>query len=186
MKIYIKFMVSLRCKLIVKEILDNLKIDYTTIELGMVECKDKIDADTLSYFDKAIRVYGLEVLDDSKAILVDRIKSLIIELVHYTDEMPNVKYSVFISEHLGYNYTYLASLFSEVKGVTIEQFIISHKIERVKELIIYNELSLTEISYLLNYSSVAHLSKQFTKVTGLTPTFFKQLKVKKRTNLEDI
>lgn len=186
MKIYIKFMVSLRCKLIVKEILDNLKIDYTTIELGMVECKNRLDADTVAYFDQAIRVYGLEVLEDSKAILVDRIKSLIIELVHYTDEIPNVKYSVFISEHLGYNYTYLASLFSEVKGVTIEQFIISHKIERVKELIIYNELSLTEISYLLNYSSVAHLSKQFTKVTGLTPTFFKQLKVKKRTNLEDI
>ena len=186
MRIYIKFMVSLRCKMIVKEILDSLNIEYLTLELGVVDLKKSLEAEMISNFDKALRKYGLEVLEDKKAILVDRIKNLVVEMIHYDDELPNVKYSVYISEKLDHNYTYLANLFSEVKGITIEQFIISHKIERVKELIIYDELSLTQISCLLNYSSVAHLSKQFKKVTGLTPSFFKHLKVRKRLNLEDL
>lgn len=172
--------------MIVKEELSKLGIEYIKIDLGVVELIHPISDEIKSKFGEAIKKYGLEILEDKNAILVDKIKSLIIELVHYTDEIPNVKYSVFISEKLGYNYTYLANLFSEVKGTTIEHFIINHKIERVKELIIYNEMNLTQISYLLNYSSVAHLSKQFKKVTGLTPTFFKNLTVRKRTNLEDI
>jgi AraC-like DNA-binding protein len=107
-------------------------------------------------------------------------------MVHYSDELPKVNYSDYISEKLGYDYTYLANTFSEVKGITIQQYIIIHKIERVKELLIYDELSLTEISYKMHYSSVAHLSNQFKKITGLTPTFFKQLKDKRKQNLEDL
>jgi AraC-like DNA-binding protein len=107
-------------------------------------------------------------------------------MIHYSDEVPKVNYSEYISEKLNYNYTYLSNLFMEVKGITIQQFIILNKIDRVKELLLYNELSLTEISYKLNYSSVAHLSNQFKKVTGLSPSFFKQLKQKRNGNLEDI
>jgi AraC-like DNA-binding protein len=107
-------------------------------------------------------------------------------MIHHTDELPKVNYSDYISEKLGYDYTYLANTFSEVKGITIQQFIIMHKIEKVKELLIYDELNLTEISYRLHYSSVAHLSNQFKKVTGLTPTFYKQLKDKRKQNLEDL
>ena len=125
-------------------------------------------------------------MEDKKSILVEKIKTLIIEMIHYTDELPKVNYSIYMSQKLNLNYTYLANLFAEVKGITIEQFIIIHKIERVKELIIYDELSLTEIASLMQYSSVAHLSKQFKKITGLTPSHFKQLKNKRRNPLEDL
>ncbi|HTN36938.1 MAG TPA: AraC family transcriptional regulator, partial [Arachidicoccus sp.] len=125
-------------------------------------------------------------LDDKKSVLIEKIKNLIIEMVHYTDELPEVNYSEFISEKLGYDYTYLANVFSEVKGTTIQHFIIMHKIERVKELLLYEELNLTEIAFKMHYSSVAHLSSQFKKVTGLTPTFFKKLKDKRRKMLEDV
>jgi len=179
-------MVSLRCKMIAKKELLKLGIECTTIDLGLVESHHPISSEKLALFKSSIERYGLELLEDKKAILVEKIKNIIVEMVHYSDEMPNVKYSVYISEKLDLNYTYLANLFSEVKGITIEQFIISHKIERVKELLIYNELSLTEISYKMDYSSVAHLSKQFKKHTGLTPTFFKKLKENKRKLLEDI
>lgn len=129
---------------------------------------------------------GLELLDDKKSILIERIKSVIIEMIHYSDEVPKVNYSDYISQKLDYDYTYLSNVFSEVKGTTIQQFIINHKIEKVKELLLYDELNLTEISYRLHYSSVAHLSNQFKKVTGLSPTFFKTLKSKRVLNLEDI
>ena len=129
---------------------------------------------------------GLELLDNKKSVLIEKIKSIIIEMIHYSDELPKVNYSDYISEKLGYDYTYLANIFSEVKGITIQQFIIMHKIERVKELLIYDELKLTEISYKLHYSSVAHLSNQFKKITGLTPTFYRQLKDKRKRNLEDL
>jgi AraC-like DNA-binding protein len=126
------------------------------------------------------------LLDDKKSILIEKVKNVIIEMIHYMDEIPKVNYSDYISDKVGYDYTYLANIFSEVKGITIQQFIILHKIEKVKELLIYNELNLTEISYKLHYSSVAHLSNQFKKITGLSPTFYKQLKNKRRENLEDI
>jgi AraC-like DNA-binding protein len=129
---------------------------------------------------------GLELLDDKKAILIEKIKNVIIEMVHYTDELPKMNYSDYISEKLNHDYTYLSNIFSEVKGITIQQYIINHKIERVKELLLYDEMNLTEISYLLNYSSVAHLSNQFKKVTGLSPSFFKQLKQKRNQNLENV
>jgi AraC-like DNA-binding protein len=128
---------------------------------------------------------GLELLDDQRSILVEKIKNVIIEMIHYSDELPNVNYSDYISEKLDYDYTYLANIFSEVKGITIQQFIIIHKIEKVKELLLYDELNITEISYKLHYSSAAHLSNQFKKITGLTPTFYKQLKNKRKKNLED-
>ena len=129
---------------------------------------------------------GLELLDDKKSILIERIKNVIIELIHYSDEIPKVNYSDYISEKLNYDYTYLANIFSEVNGISIQQFIILHKIERVKELLLYNELNLTEISYKLNYSSVAHLSNQFKKITGLSPSFFRKLKKRRTGNLEDL
>jgi AraC-like DNA-binding protein len=129
---------------------------------------------------------GLELLDDKKSILIERIKSVIIELIHYSDEIPKVNFSEYLSEKLHYDYTYLANVFSEVKGTTIQQFIIMHKIEKVKELLLYDELNLTEISYKLHYSSVSHLSNQFKKITGLSPSFFKQLKQKRMKNLEDL
>src|SRR5579862_3648406 len=118
-------------------------------------------------------------MDDKKAMLIEKIRNVIVEMVHYSDDVPRVNFSDYLSEKLNYDYTYLANLFSEVTGITIEHFIIAHKIERVKELLLYDELNLTQISYKLNYSSVAHVSNQFKKVTGLTPTFFKKLKQKR-------
>ena len=130
--------------------------------------------------------FGLELMDDRKSVLIQRIKNVIVEMVHYSEEPLVVNFSVYLSEKLNHDYTYMANLFSEVQGTTIEKFIISHKIERVKELLVYNELNLTEIAYLMHYSSVAHLSAQFKKVTGLTPSYFKQMKDKRRNMLEDM
>jgi AraC-like DNA-binding protein len=186
MKLYIKYMVSLRCKLMVKDELRKLGLQSVHIELGMVELIESISNEQRERLKANLLKSGLVLLDDKKSILIEKIKSLITELIHYTDELPKVTYSDYISEKLGYDYTYLANIFSEVKGITIQQFIILHKIERVKELLIYDELNLTEISYKLHYSSVAHLSNQFKKITGLTPTFYKQLKNKRKKNLEDL
>jgi AraC-like DNA-binding protein len=129
---------------------------------------------------------GLELMDDKKAVLIEKIKNAIIEMVHYKDELLKVNFSDFLSEKLNYDYTYLANLFSETQGTTIEKFIIAHKIERVKELIIYDEFNLTEIAWMMHYSSVAHLSNQFKKITGLTPSHFKQLKDKRRQAIENV
>ncbi len=184
MKIYIKFMVSLRCKMLVISELEKLGLMHGEVELGEVEVHpDLSDSDRLALKVALLRA-GLELMDDKRAILVERIKQVVIEMVHYADEQPKVNFSDHLSEKLQLDYTYLANLFSEVKGVTIEQFIIAHRIERVKELMLYDELNLTEIAYKLNFSSVAHLSNQFKKVTGLTPSFFKQLKHKRVQNLE--
>jgi len=185
-KLYIKFMVSLRCKIIVKETLEQLGLKHMAVELGMVEVLDTISDEQRNALRSELLRSGLELLDDKRSILIERIKNVITEMIHYSDELPKVNYSDFISEKLGYDYTYLSNIFSEVKGVTIQQFIIDNKIERVKELLLYDELNLTEISYKLHYSSVAHLSNQFKKVTGLSPSFFKQLKQKRKGNLEDI
>lgn len=179
-------MVSLRCKMVVKEELKALGIKHAIVELGMVDLLDDLDPSQREKLKVALLKSGLELMDDKKAILIEKIKNVITELIHFTDEVPKVNFSDFLSEKLGYDYTYLANIFSEVKGITIEHYIIAHKIEKVKELLLYDELNLSEISYKLNYSSVAHLSNQFKKVTGLTPTFFKNLKSKKRKSLDNM
>lgn len=186
MKLYIKYMVSHRCKLIVKEAVEKLGMHYTSLDLGVIEITEDPTAEQRDALREFLRHSGLELLDDKRSILIDRIKTLIIEMIHYSDELPNVNYSDYISEKLNYDYTYLSNIFSEVKGITIQHFIILHKIERVKELLLYDELNLTEISYKLHYSSVAHLSNQFKKITGLTPSFFRKLKQKRTGNLEDL
>ncbi len=186
MKIYIKYMVSLRCKMMVKTELDKLGILYKQIDLGTIETFETIDDEQREKLKKNLLKSGLELLDDKKSILIEKIKNVITEMIHYSDELPNVNYSDYISEKLDLDYTYLANTFSEVKGITIQQFIIINKIEKVKELLLYDELNLTEISNKLHYSSVAHLSNQFKKITGLTPSFYKQLKQKRKKNLENM
>ena len=186
MKIYIKFMVSLRCKLLVKELLKKLGLRHGEIELGMVELLEPLHEEQREKLKYYLLQSGLELMDDKKSILIEKVKNLIVEMIHYSEEFPKVSYSEYISEKLGYDYTYLANTFSQVKGITIQQFIILHKIERVKELLLYDELNLTEISYMLQYSSVSHLSSQFKKITGLTPTFFKNLKQQRKKNLEAV
>lgn len=179
-------MVSIRCKMVVKPALENLGLHYSKVDLGEVEIIGHIAPEQRDQLKRILLGSGLELMDDKKAILIERIKTIIIEMIHYSEESPKVNFSDFLSERLNHDYTYLANLFSETTGVTIEHFIIAHKIERVKELLIYDELTLTEISYRMNYSSVAHLSNQFKKVTGLTPTFFKQLKNKRRSSLNNV
>ena len=186
MNLYVKYMVSLRCKMMVKEELKNLGLHYVSVDLGMVEIMEEMTQEQHDLLKKNLLRSGLELLDDKRAILIEKIKNVIIEMIHYSDELPTTNYSEYISEKLDYDYTYLSNIFSEVKGITIQQFIINHKIERVKELLLYDELNLTEISYKLHYSSVAHLSNQFKKVTGLSPSFYKHLKQKRKGNLENI
>ena len=186
MKLYIKFMVSLRCKMMVKDELKKLGLNYVIVDLGKVEILEDITQEQRERLSKNLLKSGLELLEDKKSILIEKIKNVITEMIHYSDELPKINYSDYISEKLNYDYTYLANIFSEVKGITIQQYIIIHKIERVKELILYDELSLSEISYKLHYSSPAHLSNQFKKITGLTPSFYKQMKQKRDKNLENM
>lgn len=186
MKLYIKYMVSLRCKMVVKDALDNLGLHPIMIDMGIVEIAEELSESQREKLKKVLLFSGLELMDDKKSMLIEKIKNVIIEMVHYSEEMPKVNYSDYISQKLGQDYTHMSKIFSEVKGITIEHFIIFHKIERVKELLLYDELNLTQISYILDYSSVAHLSKQFKKITGLTPSYFKQLKNKRRNNLDAI
>jgi AraC-like DNA-binding protein len=170
----------------VKEELQNLGLNPVSVELGVVELQSDISDNQLELLAKNLNKGGLELLDDKKNILVEKIKSVIIEMVHHSEKSPKVNDSNYISEKLNYDYTYLSNTFSEVKGITIQQYIIMHKIERVKELLLYDELTLTEIAWKMNYSSVAHLSNQFKKVTGLAPTYFKELKQKRERNLESL
>jgi len=179
-------MVSLRCKMFVKDELKKIGMNNVTIELGMVDIHDEITDEQINTFNENLKKGGLELLDDKRNILVEKIKSTIIDMVHFSDEHPKINDSDYLSEKLGYDYTYLSNTFSKVKGITIQQFIIQHKIEYVKELLLYDELNLTEIAWKLNYSNVAHLSNQFKKVTGLTPTYFKELKNKRIKNLENL
>jgi AraC-like DNA-binding protein len=169
--------------MVVKSELDKLGLHYGVVELGEVDIMEDISSGQLSELNTGLKKAGLELMDDKKSILVEKIKTLIIELVHYTDEQIKVNLSDYLSGKLNYNYTYLANIFSEVKGTTIEQFYLTHKIERVKELLVYGELNLTEIAWKLHYSSVAHLSNHFKKKTGLTPSQFKNLKIKNRNTL---
>jgi AraC-like DNA-binding protein len=186
LKLYIKFMVSLRCKMMVQEELKKIGLKYVTVDLGVVDILEDITPEQNELLKANLLKSGLELLDNKKSILIEKIKNVITEMIHYSDELPKVNYSDYISEKLGYDYTYLSNIFTEVKGITIQQFIIIHKIERVKELLLYDELNLTEIAWKLHYSSVAHLSNQFKKITGLTPSFYKQLRQKRKGNLENV
>ena len=169
--------------MVVKSELDKLEIPYSAVELGEVEITEKISKDQLDNLSVALKMTGLELMEDNKKILVEKIKTIIIELIQYNDEQIKINLSGYLSEKLNYNYIYLSNLFSEVKGTTIEQFYLANRIEKVKELLAYDELNLTEIAWKLHYSSVSHLSNQFKKMTGLTPSHFKNLKHKKRTPL---
>lgn len=179
-------MVSIRCKMIVKEELKALGLHYVNVNLGEVEIMEDITTEKREQLQLALLKSGLELMEDKKAMIIEKIKNIIIEMVHYEEELPKTNFSEYLSEKMEYDYTYLANMFSETEGTTIEHFIILHKIERIKELILYNELNMTEIAAKLHYSSVSHLSNQFKKITGLTPSFFKSLKHKKRTMLENV
>lgn len=178
-------MVSLRCKMVVKDELAKLGLHLVVVDLGSVQITEDISNEDREKLRVNLLKSGLELMEDKRSILIEQIKGVIIEMIHYSEETPKVNYSDYISEKLNYDYTYLSNIFSEVKGITIQQFIIVNKIERVKELLLYDEMNLTEISYKLNYSSVAHLSNQFKKITGLSPSFYKQLKQKRHSNLEN-
>jgi AraC-like DNA-binding protein len=187
MKLYIKYMVSHRCKLVVMSALDGLGLHYGTVELGEVKVVENITQEQHDQLAITLMKLGLELMDNQKAILIEKIKNIIIEMVHYADEVPRVNFSDYLSEKLDFNYTYLANLFSQTTGTTIEHYFIIQRVERVKELLLYDELNISEISYRLNYSSVAHLSSQFKKVTGLTPSYFKKIRqFRRRISLEDL
>ncbi len=172
--------------MVVKSELSKLGLHYAAVELGEAEVMEDISTEQMQRLGVALKKTGLQLMDDKKSILVEKIKTIIIELVHYTDDQIKTNLSDYLSEKLNYNYTYLANLFSEVKGTTIEKFYLAHKIEKVKELLVYDELNLTEIADKLHYSSVAHLSNQFKKMTGLTPSHFKNLKHKRRGTLGNV
>jgi len=186
LKLYIKHMVSNRCKTAVKEELKKTGLHFIVVELGEVEIMEDISTEQREEIKAALLLTGLELMDDKRSILIEKIKNAVIEMIHHSSEQMKTNFSAYLSEKLNHNYTYLANLFSEVQGTTIEQFIISHKIERIKELIIYGDMNITEIAWEMNYSSVAHLSNQFKKATGLSPSHFKNLKDKRRNPIEEI
>ena len=186
MILYIKNMVSLRCKMMVAEELMTMGIKYLDIDLGIVEIPEEITYDQREMLSANLLRSGLELLDDKKSILIEKIKNLIVVMIHYSDELPEVKFSDYISKQIGYDYTYLANIFSQVKHISIRQYIINHKIEMVKELLLYNELNLTEISYKMHYSSVAHLSNQFKKITHISPSMYKQQNQRRTVALENV
>jgi len=179
-------MVSTRCKIAVREAFKNLGLKLTQVELGEVEIVETISEEKMDALKISMLNIGFEIIEDRRAILIERIKNIVIEMVHHSEMVLKVNFSDYLSEKLNYDYTYMANVFSEVQGISIEQFIISHKVERIKEYIIYDELNMTEIAFKMNYSSVAHLSCQFKKVTGLTPTYFKKLKLRRLEPIENI
>lgn len=179
-------MVCSRCKMAVKAELEKAGLHPLNVELGEVEVKENLTKDTLSRLDISLKHLGFELIDDRKSRIIEKIKNTIIELIHQSDDNLNVNLSEFISQKLNYDYNYLSSLFSEVEGLTIEKYFIAQKIEKIKELLMYDELTLSQIADKLGYSSVAYLSNQFKKQTGLTPTFYKSLKQKTRKNIEDL
>ena len=179
-------MVSNRCKMAVKEVLKKMELHFMVVDLGEVEIMETLSLEQLEQLKGELLASGFELMDDKRAVLIEKIIGVISEMIHYSDDIPKMNYSDYLSEKLKHDYTYMSNIFSEVKGITIQQFIIAHKIEKVKELLFYDELNLTEIAYRLHYSSVAHLSNQFKKITGLSPSQFKQLKDKKRSPIEEI
>lgn len=186
LKLHIKYMVSNRCKMVVKEELKKMGLHFIMVDLGEVEIMEDISEEERGQFKEALSQYGLELIGDKKSIIIEKIKTVIIEIVHHSDEFPKQNISDFLSERLDLDSTYLTNLFSSIQGITIQQFVIEHKIARVKELIMYGELSFKEIAWKMNYSSIAHLSNQFKKITGLTPSHFRQLKDIRRTPIEEI
>lgn len=186
MKIYVKNMACESCKIVVKDALDELGISPIKVELGEIETKEELSDDEKKKLNNKINKAGLELLEKKQGVLIEKIRKVAIDYVYNSDEKPNIKFSVLLSEELNYSYTYLANFFSEVEATTIEQFIIALKIERIKELIIFGEDTFSEIAYKLNYSSAAHLSTQFKKSTGLTPSHFKALKEKRRITIQNI
>ncbi|HLK28715.1 MAG TPA: helix-turn-helix domain-containing protein, partial [Puia sp.] len=170
MKLFLKYMVSIRCKMLVKAELEKLGLHYRKVELGEADIEEDISAEQWNELNIALKTSGIELMDDKKSILIEKIKNVIVEQVHYSEEPLEINFSVFLAEKLNHDYTYLANLFSESQGITIEHFHIMHKIERIKELLVYNELNISEISWKMGYSSIAHLSNQFKKMTGLTPS----------------
>ncbi len=179
-------MVSARCKMLVKEVLKALRLHFVIVELGEVDVMENITTKQREQLRRTLQEAGLELMEDKRAILLEKIKLLIIDLVHHREEDTRINFSHYLSEKLQYDYTHLANIFSEASGTTIEQYMIAQKVERIKELITYNELNITEIAWKMNYSSVAHLSNQFKKVTGLSPSHFKKIKDDKRNMVEDI
>lgn len=179
-------MVSLRCKNLVQNELKNLNIPYLSVDLGEVELQDEISNDQYEQLKATLLESGLVLMENKKALLIEKIKNTIVEMIHHSDELPKFKFSEHLSQKLNYDYTYLANLFSVTEGITIAHFILLHKVERIKEFILYDELNLTEISYKMNYSSVAALSNQFKKITGLTPSFFKSLTGLRRQTIENV
>lgn len=186
MKLYIKYMVSNRCKMAVKEVLKRMNLHFVVVDLGEVEVMENLSQPQIETLRSDLLLSGLELMDDKRSVMIEKIKNVIIDMIHYSDELPKTNYSDYISSKLNHDYTYLSNMFSELKGITIQQFIILHKVERAKELMMYEELNLTEISYKLNYSSVAHFSNQFKKVTGITPSEFKKQKDRKRFPIEEL
>lgn len=179
-------MVSNRCKLLVKEELKKMGLHFVLVELGEVETMEELSTEEIEQLREALMASGLEIIDDKKMLLIERVKNAITEMIHNADGPLKHNYSDYLSLKLGYDYTYMSNLFSDMKGITIQQYIILHKIERVKELLMYEDMNLTEISYKMHYSSVAHLSNQFKKVTGLSPSSFMKHRDKKRQNLEEL
>jgi len=177
MKLYIKNMVSNRCKMIVKSELEEFGLHFIIVDLGEVEIMENITSEQCILLNQNLEKSGLGLLDDKKRVLIEKIKNIIVDLVYYSEKQPRINLSNFLSEKLNYDYTYLANLFSENQSTTIEHFFLNHKIERVKELLVYEDISLTEISYKLHYSSVGHLSNQFKKMTGLSPSKYKKLRL---------
>jgi AraC-like DNA-binding protein len=172
--------------MVVKEELKKLGLHFIFVDLGEIEIMENLTEEQRNRLKIVLLSSGLELMDDKRAILIEKIITAIIELVHNSNDFIKINHSDYISEKLKMDYTYLSNIFSEVKGITIQQYIIIHKIEKVKELIMYGELNLTEIAYQLNYSSVAHLSNQFKKITGYPPSHYKQLKDKRRCPIEEI
>jgi AraC-like DNA-binding protein len=186
LKIYIKNMVSSRCKNELGQILTDMGIPHQNVELGSVEILRELSLIQELDFKNKLKTSGLELMDDHKTILCEKIKLVVIDMIHYSDENIKVNFSVFLSEKLNHNYTYLSNVFRSITGMTIQQFIIINKIERIKELLLYGEMNLSEISYKLNYSSIAHLSNQFKKITGITPSSYKNTELAQRIPLEEI
>lgn len=179
-------MVCNRCKTAVQNEFEKIGVHPISIELGEVETSGEIPQKQLSDLQNSLKHLGFEVIDDKKSRLIEQIKTEIIRLIHYSEEIENTNLSNILSSKLHYEYNYLSNLFSEVEGTTIEKYFIAQRIEKVKELLVYDELTLSEIANQLGYSSVAYLSSQFKKITGLTPTFYKSLKESKRRNIDEL
>lgn len=186
MVLHIKNMVCHRCKMAVRAELEKLGAVVQSVELGEVALAEDLPGNHLAILSENLRHLGFEIMDDRRSVLIEKIRTLIIELVHQQDNNLKINLSDYLTSHLHHDYHYLSTLFSEVEGTTIEKFHIAQKIERVKELLVYDEMTLSEIAFRLNYSSVAHLSNQFKKATGLTPSFFKNLKHKNRKPLDEV